>query len=148
QIGKIGLVAQSLARSEVAIPRVIDPVADVTVQFVRAYIVVDFAPPARRMDAPERGRVYVLQNPPAVSAERLSHVDFALDTETVGDRPAQIRAKSPDACDHLRLSRNRGSDLADDAGDTDLKWSPGVLSFAHSRSQCKGGACLHVGPAV
>ena len=36
QVGEIGLVAQSLAQSEVAIQRVIDPVADVTVQFVRA----------------------------------------------------------------------------------------------------------------
>jgi hypothetical protein len=52
QVGKIGLVAQSLARSEVAIQRVIDPVADVTVQFDRADVAVDFAPPARGMDAP------------------------------------------------------------------------------------------------
>jgi hypothetical protein len=85
------------------------------------------------MDAPERDRIDVLENPAAVSAERLSHVDFSLDAEMVGDRPAQIGAKSPDACHHLRLSRDRGSDLADDAGDTDL---------------CKGRACLHIRPAV
>src|SRR5437868_2461281 len=65
------------------------------------------------MDAPERDRIDVLENPTTVRAERLSYVDFSLDT-----------------------------------GDSDLEWSPGVLPFAHKRSQCKARASLHVGPAV
>src|SRR5438874_4935474 len=100
------------------------------------------------MDAPERDRIDVLENPATVRAERLSYVDFSLDTETGGDRPAQIGAKAPDACHHLCLSRDCGSDLANDTGDSDLEWSPGVLPFAHKRSQCKARASLHVGPAV
>src|SRR5947209_12607451 len=100
------------------------------------------------MDAPERDRIDVLENPATVRAERLSYVDFSLDTETVSDRPAQIGAKAPDACHHLCLSRDCGSDLADNTGDTDLAWSPGLLPFAHKPPQCKGRASLHVGPAV
>src|SRR5205085_9673556 len=100
------------------------------------------------MDAPERDRIDVLENPTTVRAERLSYVDFSLDTEPFGDRPAQIGAKPPDASHHLCLSRDCGSDLADDAGDTDLEWAPGFLPFAHKGSQCNGHASLHVGPAV
>src|SRR5262249_27531331 len=105
-------------------------------------------PPARGVDAPERDRIDVLENPTAVGAERLSDIAFALDTETVGDRPAQIGAKPPDASHHLCLSRDCGSDLADDAGDTDLEWAPAFLPFAHKGSQCNGRACLHVRPTV
>jgi len=84
------------------------------------------------MDAPERDRIDVLENPATVRAERLSYVDFSLDTETVGDRPAQIGAKAPGACHHLCLSRDCGSDLTNDTGDTNLEWSPGVLAGGFS----------------
>src|SRR5437763_1133744 len=100
------------------------------------------------MDAPERDRIDVLQNPATVRAERLSYIDFPLDTETVGDCPAQIGAKAPDACHHLCLSRDCSSNLTNDSGHSDFDWSPGVLSFAHKRSQFKGRASLHVGPTV
>src|SRR5207245_8584418 len=100
------------------------------------------------MDAPERDRIDVLENPATVRAERLSYVDFSLDTETVGDRPAQIGAKAPDACHHLCLSRDCGSDLTNDTGDSDLECSPGVLPFPHNRSHCNPRASLHVAPAV
>src|SRR5262249_50030988 len=100
------------------------------------------------MDAPERGRIDVLENPAAVSAERLPQVDFSLDAETVADRPAQIGAKPPDASHYLCLSRARGSDLADNDRDADVEWSTSVLPVAQERSQCEGRACLHVWPAV
>src|SRR5438105_15351302 len=96
------------------------------------------------MDAPERDRIDVLENPATVRAERLSYVDFSLDTETVGDRPAQIGAKAPDACHYWCLSRDCGSDLTNDTGDSDLEWSPGILSFAHTRHHCSASASLHV----
>jgi uncharacterized protein (TIGR02246 family) len=55
------------------------------------------------MDFSERDRIDVLENPAAVRAERLSHVDFSLDPETVGDRPAQIGAKPPPDATYIDL---------------------------------------------
>lgn len=130
QVAEISFVSHGTCETDIAIDRIIDPVADVAVQ-ARHPEVKNFQSAGGGSDTFQRVNVDRLQDTTAVAAESLAHVSFARDARELIDLPAEVGTNSPNICnDAIARSGRPAAHLPHNSGEAKFKRPQLVGSYS------------------